>query len=354
VQNPAEASARPVVPVWVSFAALSLIWGSSFLFIKIGLDEGLPPFVLVSYRLWIATAFLVLLARVTGATLPRDRGVWARMALLGFFNVALPFCLITWGEQFTTSAIAAIFNALVPLFTIVIASLWLRDEPITLNRIAGLTIGFIGAVLLVSPQLSAAAPGPDAGAAAANARAPIEGTMVIVGELAVALASLSYAASAVFTRHSMTGRKIIPDTRTGPRTATPIEFALPQAVTAAIFATGMALFFGATGPAGPTVPPSLPAWFAVLWLGILGSAVAHALMFGIIRWWGATRATLVTYIFPIVGISLGVLVLSERLHPAEILGTVLIIAGLLLANSKYGHRRLFGRAVSAPPNAEIT
>jgi drug/metabolite transporter (DMT)-like permease len=203
-------------------------------------------------------------------------------------------------------------------------------------------------VLLASPNLVAAAP-EAAAAAAAGGRVAVDGTMVIVGELAVALASLSYAAAAVFTRHSMTGRKIIPDARTGPRTATPVEFALPQALTAAVFATGLAVVFGALGPAGPIAPPSLPAWFAVLWLGILGSGIAHVLMFNIIRYWGATRATLVTYIFPIVGITLGVLVLSERLHPAEILGTVLIIGGLLLANSKYGQRRLFGRATAPAP-----
>jgi drug/metabolite transporter (DMT)-like permease len=324
---------RPSVPVWVSFVALSLIWGSSFLFIKIGLDEGLPPFVLVSYRLWSAALFLLVVIRLTGGSLPRSRQAWGRLVVLGIINVAIPFSLITWGEQFTSSAIAAIGNALVPLFAIVIASLVLHDEPITLNRLVGLVIGFIGAVLLASPSF-----GSGSG-----------GSSQLVGELAVAVASLSYAAAAVFARHQITGRPIINDPVRGPRTPTPVEIALPQVVIAGVITSTLAIVVELGMPTRVFAPPTLPAWFAVLWLGLLGSGVAYLLLFRIIKAWGATRATMVTYLMPIVGITLGLIVLHEELHPVEIVGTVLIISGLLLANSKYGQRRLYGRATAPTP-----
>ncbi len=331
----AQPSDRPQVPVWVSFMALALIWGSSFLFIKIGLDEGLPPFVLVSYRLWSAALFLAVVIRLTRGSLPRTRDAWTRLTILAVVNVAIPFLLISWGEQYTSSALAAILNALVPLFAIVLASLVLHDEPITLNRLTGLVIGFIGAVLLASPSL---------GTASGSG-----GSTELFGELAVALACLSYAVGAVYARHAITGRPIIDDPVRGPRTPTPVEIALPQVTVAGAITTVLALATSA-GVASPVlVPPTLPAWFAVLWLGLLGSGVAYLLLFRIIKAWGATRATLVTYIMPIVGIALGVTVLAERLELAEIAGTVLIIGGLLLANSRYGQRRLYGRA--SPPEA---
>ena len=257
--------------------------------------------------------------------------------MLGVVNVAIPFSLITWGEQYTSSALAAILNGLVPLFAIVLASLVLHDEPITLNRLAGLVIGFVGAVLLASPSLGTGSGG---------------GSMEMIGELAIAVASLSYAVGAVFARHAITGPA--DHRRSGARAAT----ADAGGDRAAAGGRGRQPDRGPGDrhrrvgqPNAVFAPPSLPAWFAVLWLGLLGSGVAYLLLFRIIRAWGATRATLVTYIMPIVGIALGVLVLSEPLHPAEIAGTVLIIGGLLLANSKYGQRRLYGRATAPAPEA---
>ncbi len=108
----------------------------------------------------------------------------------------------------------------------------------------------------------------------------------------------------------------------------------------------VALLTQATQPTAVLAPPTPQAWFAVLWLGLLGSGVAHVLLFTIIRWWGAGRATLVTYLMPVVGIALGVIVLAESLLPIEIVGTAMIISGLLVANSRYGRRPLYGRAAS--------
>jgi drug/metabolite transporter (DMT)-like permease len=331
--QPAATTPRPAVPVWMSFVSLSLIWGSSFLFIKIGLDQGLPPLVLVSYRLAIAVVLLVVLLRVSHGRLPRSREAWSRLTVLGFINVALPFCLITWGEQYTSSAIASIFNALTPLLTIGLASLVLQDEPIRLNSLTGVLVGFAGAVLLASPAI-----GKSAGAG---------GVPEVVGELAVAAGALSYSFGAVYVRHKITGRKLIDDPLTGPRAPSAVEIALPQALVSGSMVIVVTLIAALGRPDAVLAPPTAQAWFAVLWLGLLGSGVAHVLAFTIVRWWGATRMTLVTYVMPVVGIALGVIVLSESLLPVEILGTIMIISGLLIANSRFGRRPLYGRAAAA-------
>jgi drug/metabolite transporter (DMT)-like permease len=323
--------------LWIAFICLAFIWGSSFLFIKIGLEEGLAPLTLVTYRLAIATVFLVLVLRLTNGRLPDDRSDLARLGFLGVINIVIPFAFITWGEQYISSALASILNGLVPLFTIVLASLALRDEPITLNRLGGLLIGFAGAVLLLSPGLTAESFTGD--------------QLVLAGELALVAASLSYAFSAVYVRRFISGRRLVVDPVTGPRTLTPVESALPQSVVGlAVILASAVLFEPPAGGGVIAMPPTGAAWFAVSWLGILGSGVAYLLFFRIISAWDATRAALVTYVMPIVGIALGVAVLGERLHLAELLGAALVIGGLVLANSRVGQRRLFGRT-SAPAGA---
>ena len=302
-----SAAGHASLRVWAFFLALSFVWGSSFLFIKIGLDEHLPPFTLVSYRLGIATLFLVAVMRLSGGTLPRSRDALGRLFVLAILNVAIPFTFLTWGEQYITSAVTSIFNGLVPLFAIVIAALVLHDEPITLNRLGGLLVGFIGAVLLASPNLGAA-----------NSA---DATTALVGEIAVTGAALSYAAAAVYARRAITGRAFINDPVTGPRPPAPAEIALVQ--------VGWQPWWWRAWPSSSSRIPAASspcrahgkAWFSVAWLGMLGSGVAYLLYFRILRAWGATRSTLVTYVMPIVGIALGVAVLGEVLHPAEILGS---------------------------------
>lgn len=324
--------------LWILFLALAGAWGSSFLFIKIGLDRGLPPLTLVSYRLWVATAFLLVVLRLTKGRLPTGRRALVTVGLLGLTNVAIPFALVTWGELYISSALASILNGLAPLFTIVIAAFFLADEPITLNRLTGLLVGFAGALLLLSPALAASP--------VATART---GGSEFLGELALAGASLAYGASAVYVRRHVSGRPLVEDPVRGPRSLTPVEIALPQSLVAAVVTTTLA--FVLERPAGSAfivLPPAAEALFAVSWLGIVGSGIAYLLYFRIVAAWGATRTSLVTYVMPIVGILLGVLMLRETLSAAEIAGSVLVLVGLVLANSRMGRRRLFAGGAAAP------
>jgi drug/metabolite transporter (DMT)-like permease len=242
--------------------------------------------------------------------------------------------LLAWGAQYIPSAVTSIFNATVPLFAIVIAALVLHDEPITMNRLGGLILGFLGAVLLASPNLEAGGGSEDA-------------LLALAGEVAVLAASASYAGGAVWARRAVTGRSLFRAPENARRPGTPLEIAFAQVLLALPFTAALAVLAERPDGGVLALPPTPTAWLSVLWLGMLGSGLAYLFFFRIVRAWGATRTTVVTYLMPVVGITLGVIVLGETLHAAEIAGAALILLGIILVNSQIGARRLYGRP--APP-----
>jgi len=298
---------------WGLFLALGLMWGTSYLFIKIGV-ETLPTFTLVAVRLGIGLVFLAAVVAIARERLPRDPKIYGHLLVMSVVNVALPFALITSAEQSVDSAVAAILNGGVPLFTIVIAALFLHDEPITVNRIFGLLIGYAGVILLVGRGFGSGG-----------------GEGAISGELALLGSTASYGLGAVYARRNVRGlRPMIP--------------ALFQVLFAFVITAVIALLIER---------PFEVVWtgrsiFAVLWLGLLGSGLAYLCFFRLLQSWGATRTTMVAYLLPIVGIVAGALVLKEVVDAGVLVGTALVIGGVALVNSRYGHRRLFGRA--APPS----
>lgn len=334
-----SASVQPVTrpasdaQTWALFLLLSAIWGSSFLFIKIGLDEGVPPLTIVSMRTLFGVLLLTLVVLIRGGRLPLSWIVWKRMFMLGLTNIVVPFALIAWGQQHIPSGMAGILNAMVPLFTVVLAAVLLHDETVTPAKLGGLAIGFSGVVLLALPSLGAA--GDDADAA-----------LAVAAMAAVVLATVFYAVAAVYTRRRLTGQVIIVERDGSVRAPYPQEIALGSTVAAFVTITALALIF--ERPAGGLValPESSAGWFAVLWLGILGTGLAYLLFFRIIERWGATRTTLVTYVIPVVAIVLGFALLEERLRSIELAGAALIIGGVVLVNASAGQRPLFVR--SAP------
>jgi len=304
---------------WLIFIALGFFWGSSYLFIKIGVDHGLQPFTLIMFRLLIGFVLLATVVAVAREPLPRDPRTYGHLAVMGTINIAIPFALITFAEQTVDSSLASVINSAVPLFVIVIAALFLKGETITLNRVAGLIVGFIGVALLVGFDVT--------DLSSANA----------IGELALVGATISYAIGNVYAKRNIQGlRPMIP----------------------AVFQ----VFFGLliTGTlAFATEHPLQVAWVpesvvAVVWLGLLGSGLAYLSYFRILQHWGATRTSLVAYLLPVYGIALGALVLNERIDVTTLAGTALIIGGIALVNSKYGTRPLFTqstdpKALATPP-----
>ena len=138
--------------VWALFLALGFLWGSSYLWIKIGL-ETVPPFTLIAGRLVLASIFLWSVVLLTREPLPRARRQYGHLLVMALVNIVIPFVLIGYGEQTIDSALASILNATVPLFVIILAPMFLPDERITWPRVAGLAVGFAGVILLVAPDL---------------------------------------------------------------------------------------------------------------------------------------------------------------------------------------------------------
>jgi drug/metabolite transporter (DMT)-like permease len=302
---------------WFLFVLLGFFWGSSYLFIKIGVDAGLPPFMLITLRLLIGFALLVTVVAVARETLPRNPRTYGHLMVMGAVNIAIPFSLITWAELTVDSALAAILNAAVPLFVIVIAAIFLRDERITINRLAGLAVGFIGVAILVGFD-----PGDLAG-----------GDMA--GELALIGSTISYGIGAVYSRRNIHGlRPMIP--------------ALFQVGFALVMVSILTLVF--ERPFSTPITPE--AWFSVIWLGLLGSGLAYLVFFRLLGRWGATRTSMVAYLLPVYGIALGALVLSEPIDARLLIGTALVIGGVALVNSKYGAKPLFERRPARAEPAE--
>ena len=288
---------------WIVFILLGVIGSTSFLWIKIGAQE-IRPMALVAFRMLFGAVTAVAIAMFQKVTWPRDWRTWANFAILGPTSLAIPVCLISWGERTIDSAVASILNATVPLFTIVIAHFWLNDDRITLQKALGLLVGFAGVVVLMNKDLTAGAHSS------------------MIGQGGVILAAIFYAGSAVFARK-----------------ATQHVAGLARGAAPLITAT---IFMWIVGPIAerPFRIPALPlTWIATLWLGILGAGLAILMYYYLIHEIGPTRATLVTYLFPVGGVIFGVIFLREQLSWQLVAGTLLIIASLVVVNWKTGKTR---------------
>ncbi len=289
---------------WSAFILLGLIWGSSFLWIRIAVQDT-GPFTLVALRLLFGLAGLLVVMRYKKQSFPRDWSVLRSLIIMGVINTALPFTLISWGETRIESSLASILNGTVPLFAIIIAHFWLHDERITTARILGLIIGFVGVVILVGRDFD------------------VESlTGSFLGQLAVIGAAISYSFAATFSRKKLRGQPPVVQSTVSILVADillwlslpPVNQFAPQLD-------------------APNQFPTLPiTWFALLWLGLLGSCVAYLLYFYLLNAWGVTRSSLVTYVFPVVGLLLGIIFLGESADWRLLVGSALVVSGILVVN----------------------
>jgi drug/metabolite transporter (DMT)-like permease len=284
--------------------ALSAIWGSSFMFIKVAVRE-LEPSTLVAGRLLLAALTLVAVV-VTRTPLREAIGVvrskLAIFAVVGFLNSVAPFWLLAWGETKIDSGLAALLQACAPLFTAVLAVLFVRAERVGGSRLVGTMVGFGGVALLVGATPSGS----------------------VLGALAVVLTGLCYAASALVGARKLTE-------------SSPVTVAFGTTLVAAV----IALPFGLA-----QLPSSVPGWKvigSVVALGIVGLGIAYILYFALIMGAGASRAILVTYLVPPMALFYGATVLGESLHLTDIAGLALILAGVSLGTGTVrGMRRRAG------------
>ncbi|MFM2438246.1 MAG: hypothetical protein RLZ55_1065 [Actinomycetota bacterium] len=293
-QPAAESAGRGVaawLPVWL---LLAVIWGSSFLLIKVGLDS-LAPLPLAALRVVSGAATMLLVLLVTHEGLPRDRTAWLHASVVGALLSAIPFTLFAWAETQVTSVLAGLFNAATPLFTALAGLAIARGHRIGPNRTLGLIIGVVGVgvILAVWQGFSGSA----------------------AGSLAAIGATVCYGIGIQWQQRFLAPR---------PESA--------ASLVAAQLTAGAVLLVAVTAISGEPLPQQVgwQALGAVLALGVIGTGVAYLLFFRVQKVAGALTSSTITYATPVVSTLLGVLVLGEPLTWNQPVGALLVLAGVAL------------------------
>lgn len=285
---------------WSMLISLSILWGGSFFFIGVAVD-GLPPLTIVTLRVGIAALVLWAVLLFSGQLAPRSAEAWRAFFIMGFLNNVVPFALIVWGQIYIASGLASILNATTPMFTIVIAGLFLADERITGKKLLGVIIGFTGVTVLMGPS--------------------------VLQELGTeTLAQLAILGAAVFYGFSTTyGRRF------QAMGLSPLQASAGQLSAATLMLIPLMLLF--EQPA--QLPnPGIEVWLAVICLGLFSTALAFILFFNILSSVGATNVSLVTLLVPVTAILLGWLILDERLNSEHFLGMLIIGLGLAVIDGR--------------------
>lgn len=292
------AALKSRMTLW-AFLALSLVWGASFLFIKVGL-QGLSPAQVVLGRILLGAVALAVIMTVTRRRWPRELRVWGHMLVVGIFFCAVPFTLFAWAEQYLPSSLASIYNAATPIMTLLLTPLILRSERLGPARTAGLVIGILGVVVLTGPwQLIGSN----------DLRSTIPAQLACLG------ATASYGFAGLYLRRFVSGL------RYDSVTISSVQLAMASLVVL------LAAPFVARGP----VTLNGPVVLSIVVLGVVGTGVAYVWYTRIMREWGAARASTVTYLTPVVGVVLGVLLLGESVHWYEPVGGAIVVAGILVS-----------------------
>jgi drug/metabolite transporter (DMT)-like permease len=281
--------------------ALAAMWGSSFLFNRV-LVQVLPPLTVVATRVGIAAVVLTLAAGALGQRLPRAGRAWGTFLVLGGIGTALPFYLISWGQQEVGSGLAGILMAGMPLATMLLAFL-LAGELLSGRRVAGFVVGFAGIAVLLGPAALGELGGP-----------------AMLRQAAVIMGALCYAVTAVLTSRMV---------RTPP-----LVSAASMMLGASVWVLPVALL----REPQVAVVPSFAIVFSMLWLGVVSTAVATIVYFRLVASAGPTFLSMINYLIPLVAVAAGAAVLGERLAWNAVFALALLLAGLWLAESRPSRR----------------
>lgn len=296
----ALASAQPAIrhsgpAEFALLTFLSVLWGSSFIAIKIAVDHGLPPLSLATLRIGIGAIILLGLAIARKQRWPRGLKVWATLLLLGIIGNGLPFFLISWGEQYTPSNLAAILMAVIPIFVVILAHLMTHDEKLTFGKSIGVALAFIGIVVLVG----------------VNALHGLGSA--VIGQLAILGACVSYSFQGPIARR-------LPPI--GPEMTTGVILMLA-------FLCLLPFWLIHDQPWQVTI--ATPSLLATIWLGIISTAAGNLMFYLILRRAGAGFASFNNYLVPLMGIVWGYFCLNETPGWNAFAGLVLILGGLACA-----------------------
>ena len=288
--------ARGYVPLLLLVAG---IWGASFMFIEIAGDE-LEPAPMMALRLLLAALVLfpfLFLQEGVSAALGDFREAGPGLVVLGLFNNALPFTLIAWGQKHIDSGIAAIANAPVPLFVALLALRFRPSERVTGLRLVGVLLGFIGVAVLAGFN-------------------PDGGWLAVAGTLACTGAAISYACSNLYAQSRFAKTQ-------------PLVIVAASTLAATVLLAPLALLDA------PDRMPSWETWAAVAALGVGGTAIALILYFRMLAAYGASRASLVTYLIPSIALLYGATILDEPMTANAIAGLLLILGGVALGSGVF-------------------
>lgn len=301
---PVRATPAPTAR-WVSvqFVLAGIVWGSSFLFMKVSLT-GISPGQVAWTRILLGALTLGALVLLRREHLSRSLSVWGHLTVLGLTFCVIPFLLFSWAQQHVTSGVASIFNATTPIMTAIMAWLVFRVERLNVLQVLGIGVGIVGAVVIIAPWEGIAFDGS------------------LVAELAILGATASYGFSLAYMRRfaSNTGMSAL-------------AFTFGYIAMAGVVMALLTPFLVLTPV---RLDPSIVA--SLLMLGCLGTGIAYVWSQNTVRAWGPTRASTVTYITPVVGVLLGILVLGETITWNEPVGALVIFLGILLAQDRLRRR----------------
>ena len=296
--------------IWVQFLAMGLVWGASFLFMKVALDG--VSFGQVAWSrtllgaLALGTIVLVTRPRVPradgtpGTVLPRERVVWLHFLVVSLTTCVIPYLSFAWAEQYVSSSLASIYNATTPIMTALMATLVFRVERLGLSRWVGVGIGILGVLVVIGPWQYSALTGS------------------LAGQLACLVATACYGFTFGYQRRFLSQRPIAPAT-----------FAFLSIGVSAVVMLALTPWIALS-------PVELDWTIAgsLLALGVLGTGLAYIWNINVLRAWGPTGTSTVTYVTPVVGIVLGVILLGETFSWHEPVGAVLVLLGILLAQGR--------------------
>ncbi len=296
--------------VILQFLGMGVVWGASFLFMKVALD-GVTFGQVAWSRLVLGGLTLGLIVLVTrprvagGPVLPREGRVWLHFLVIALTGCAIPHLLFAWAEQSVSSSLASIYNAVTPIMTAVLATLAFRVEKLGRAQVVGVFVGILGVIVIIAPWRYAALTGD------------------LWGQLACLAAAVCYGFTFGYTRKHLSGRPIAGTT-----------FAFLN-----IGLAGAVMLVLTPVIAWHPVTLSLPIVLSLLTLGCIGTGFAYIWNIGVLRAWGPTNASTVTYVTPVVGVLLGVIVLGETFSWHEPVGALLVLVGVLLTQKRIRMRR---------------
>ncbi len=282
---------RSLVTELLLLALLATLWGASYTFIKLGVAT-IPPVTFIAARTLIAALILLAVLRLRGLRLPRDRTTWKRFAIQAALNSVMPFTLIAWAELTIDASLAAILNSTTPIFTFLLTILITRHEPTSLRKLFGVLAGIIGICLII-------------GVEALNGLG-----RVLVAQLAMLVATVSYAGAAIFGRNFKDLDPMMPASGSmlcGAAILIPLSLIVDQPW---------------------TLSPSTSSLLALLALAVFSTALAFCIFFRLVNTLGSVGTTAQAYLRVPIGVAIGALFLGERLTDTAWIGLVCVVAGV--------------------------